>query len=337
MHYGDSDRSEILAAKGGQEVNAGDRLYFGAVTYTEALESTVYTPQGEKIGTIGAEDLALVSSFGGSYGIYCYTVPESQGRSFVMVNHDTAYQDYYQTRVIAAGTEVGDTAVVDEFINAFGVAQVSSGTKAALAGKSALFVGDSITYGARDTKNIYGSGGWAGRIGYYCDMDVTNNGVSGACVTTARLNSYSAGHYIYNNLTKVQGNSYDYVIMHGLFNDASEKVTIGSAVSAVSLTDPTALDVSLFAPALCKMFYAAKTLYPDAKLGYIINFKTDRNVDLEPYVEAAKSACAAWEIPYLDLYNMEGFTVEFADGLHPTSAGYDSMYDVVADWMVGLE
>ena len=74
--------------------------------------------------------------------------------------------------------------------------------------------------------------------------------------------------------------------------------------------------------------YTARKQNPNATLGFIVNFKTDRAVDQLPYVNMATSICKDWGIEYLDLYNMEGFTVTFDDGLHPDSAGYDSTISV---------
>lgn len=309
----------------------GDKLYFGAITEADALESKLYDENGDMTGTIAKEDLRLVESFGGEFGIYCYTAPA--GASYVRINYDPNYAQYY-TCFLNPGDE--DT-IVERFITAFGVNRPLDSTVAALSGKTALFLGDSITYGAGDTANIYGAGAWAGRIGYYTGMDVTNNGVSGACISTARLESNSEAHYIYNNLVKTAGTEYDYVIMHGLFNDASENVALGTMQGKRSF-DPAKADVSTFAGGLELLFYQARVQNPNAILGFIVNFHTERtNVDQLPYVNMAIQICQDWGIEYLDLYNWPGFSVEFSDGLHPSSAGYDSMYTIVANWMAGLD
>ena len=316
------------------EVGAGTKLYIGGVTEANLISSVVYGKDGSPCGNISKDDLRLVESFGGNYGIYCYTVPSDE-IAYVEVAYDTSREQYYYKLEVDADKTVEDATVIADYISYIGVTLPLESTVAALSGKSALFLGDSITYGARDRANIYGAGGWAGRIGYYAGMDVTNNGVSGACITTAREQSNSSAHYIYNNLTVTAGTTYDYVIMHGLFNDASEKVDVGTPQGMANFKEANA-DVTTFADALELLFYTARKQNPDAILGYIVNFHTERAVDQTPYVNMAIQICEDWGIPYLDLYNNSGFSVEFDDGLHPSSAGYDSMYTIVANWMAGL-
>lgn len=316
------------------EVAEGDKLYFGAITNGDAQSSVVYDKGGNPAGTIAASDLRLVESFGGEYGIYCYTVPS--GVAYAEINYDPDYQQYYSYLKVASTESVTDESVVSSFIEGWGIPLPLESTVSALSGKSALFLGDSITYGARDRAKIYQWGGWAGRIDYYVGMDVTNNGVSGACISTAREQSNSAAHYICNNLVKEEGKQYDYIIMHGLFNDASEKVDVGTMQGSKDF-DPAKADVTTYAGGLENLFYTAKTQHPEAILGFIVNFHTDRAVDQGPYVEMAIAICEDWGIPYLDLYNLGGFSVDFDDGLHPSSAGYDSMYTIVANWMATLE
>ncbi len=329
------DVKDIVGASSYCDVKAGDKLYFGAVTEAMALASETYDEAGNRTGTIDGANLRLVESFGGEFGIYCYTVPGKDAPSFVRIAYDTNYQDYYTSIQKAAGDKTSDESIVESFLAAYGVPQPISATVEALSGKKALFVGDSITFGARDRANIYGSGGWAGRIGYYCGMDVDNNGVSGACISTARLLTSGEGHYIYNNLVKARDNTYDYVIMHGMFNDASEKVPIGTPQGKAAFR-PDQADASTFAGALELLFYTARQQHPEAVLGYIVNFKTERNVDDEAYANMAIRICGDWGIPYLNLYRRTDIVIDFDDGLHPSSAGYDGMYSYVANWMAGL-
>ena len=326
------------------EVKAGDKLYIGVITEESAVSSVVYNSSGNPSGTIELDDLRLVENFGGAFSIYCYTVPSDADIAYVRISYDAKYEQYYNCYHAKANEEVDDKVIVDSFIRAFGVVRPLDSTIKTLSGKSALFLGDSITFGARDRANIYGvvdsvnpgAGGWAARIGYYAGMNVTNNGVSGACITTARRESSSEAHYIYNNLVKTEGTTYDYVIMHGLFNDASEKVAVGTMQGKENF-DPAKADVTTYAGGLELLFHQARVQNPDAILGFIVNFQTERSVDQKPYVDMAIAICENWGIEYLDLYNRPGFTVEFDDGLHPSSAGYDSMYTIVANWMAGLD
>ncbi len=315
------------------DVTEGTKLYIGAITEADIISSVVYDKSANPCGNISKADLRLVESFGGEYGIYCYTVPA--GVAYTKINYNPEYQQYYSNLKVEPGETVSDEAVVSAFITEWGVPLPLEATVSALKGKSALFLGDSITYGARDRAKIYQWGGWAGRIDYHVGMDVTNNGVSGACITTARQESHSAAHYIYNNLVSEKDEKFDYIIMHGLFNDASIPVKVGTAQGQKDF-DPEKANVTEFAGALENLFYTAKTQHPESILGYIVNFHTDRAVDQGPYVEMAIEICKDWGIPYLDLYNRAGFSVAFDDGLHPSSAGYDSMYCIVANWMTTL-
>ena len=317
------------------EVQQGSSLYFGAITKEDALASIIYNSSKEAVGTISTGSLRLVESFGGDYGIYCYANSDANVQ-YVEISYDPQYEQYRTGMVKGAGDTITDQEVIDAFIQSWGIAKPASATKAVLSGKSALFVGDSITYGAKDTAKIYEYGGWAGRIGYFCNMNVLNNGVSGACVTTARVESHSTKHYIYNNLVAAKNQKFDYVIMHGLFNDASIPVELGTAQGKANF-DPQKADASKFADALELLFYTAKTQHPEATLGYIINFKTERTVDQGPYADLALQICEDWGIKYLNLYHDDTFSVQFADGLHPTSLGYDSMYTKIADWMAGTQ
>lgn len=329
------DTEPYVGASSYYEVNKGDKVYFGAITEKDALQTVAYDKSANELGIISKSDLRLVESFGGEYGIYCYTVNRSDVH-YIQVPYDTDYSQYYTKIQKKATDNTTDQEVVDQFIKKYGIQKPVSATVSALSGKSALFVGDSITYGARDRAKIYRYGGWAGRIGYFCDMDVLNNGVSGACITTARVESHSEQHYIYNNLVAAKNQQFDYVIMHGLFNDASIPVELGSAQGS-SKFNPSKADVTKFADALELLFYTAKTQHPEATLGYIVNFHTERAVNQESYAEIAIEICKDWGIKYLDLYNDKTFTVEFDDGLHPSSAGYDSMYIRVANWMATLK
>ena len=325
------------------EIKPGSRIYVGGVTEANMTASQIYSKTGSPYGNIKAEDLTLVESFGGKYGIYCYTVPNDNNIGYVKTAYDEYRADYYFHKIVEPGVTVSDDAIISEYIASINIPLPLASTVSALSGKSALFLGDSITYGARDRGKIFmashsvnaEASGWAGRIGYFTGMDVTNNGVSGACITTARTESHSAAHYIYNNLTATSGTTYDYVIMHGMFNDASIPVEVGTPQGKATFKAENA-DVTKFASALELLFYTARKQNPDAILGYIVNFHTDRAVDQTPYAEMAIKICNDWGIPYLDLYNLAGFSVEFDDGLHPTSKGYDSMYTIVANWMAGL-
>ena len=217
---------------------------------------------------------------------------------------------------------------MDILIDEQGIERPSMETVDALKEKRALFVGDSIMAGVCDYNNIFGISSWPGRIGYFCDMAVTNNGVSGACISNIQ-EMESSEYYIYNQLNKENGQAYDYVIMHGLHNDWGNGAKIGTPMGMANF-QPENADVSTFSGALELLLYTAKTNHPDAKCGYIINYKTGEQLT---YVDTIKQICDDWNVPYLNLYDNRTFQIDLYDGLHPTSTGYNKTYIVIADWM----
>ena len=332
-----NDMSSALA------VSAGQKLYFGAVTQATANTYQVYNSSGISVGTVSDGSLTLVESFGGNYGIYCYTVAD--GVAYVDVPEESL-ETYYTYILKSANDTTTEATIVNEFIQAFGIVKPSATTIAALQGKSALFVGDSITFGAKDTNSIYSYGGWAGRVGYFCDMTVKNNGISGASISTYCMNHVAncgTQHYIYNNLVKENNNTYDYIIMHGLYNDVGWGAPLGAPQGYANF-DVSKADPSNFAQALELLFYTAKQQNPNAKLGFIVNFATEDGRDLSAYAQMAIQICQDWNMPYLDLYTgsskgvlADGTVIESPDKLHPSSAGYDAFYTKIADWMAGLQ
>jgi len=228
------------------------------------------------------------------------------------------------------------TVYMDDFkISPSGATAPSDTVLAALSGKSALFVGDSIMAGATDNDCYYDVKSWPGRIGYYCNMDVTNNGVSGACVSNI-LESTNNTKYIYNNLVKATDGDYDYVIMHGLYNDWGNGAPLGTAQGMANF-NPNTADKSQFAQALEYLFYTAKQQHPNAQLGFIVNFKTKDGATTSLYTLKAIEICEDWGIPYIDLYHDSSFDIDLSDGLHPSTKGYDDTYLKIAEWMADME
>ena len=200
-------------------------------------------------------------------------------------------------------------------------------------GKSALFTGDSISWG-NDRR------AWAARIGEKYDMDYVNASVSGASVSTAR------DYRMIDQIEAHKTESYDYVIMHGPTNDAWDLVTVGELTDSLDVAD---YNVDTYAGALEELFYYARKYFPDARLGYIINFRFSSSLnnglsDMSAYVEMAKMVCGKWSVPYLDLYNNEELTVALKvgtqvylpDDIHPNAAGYDIITPYIETWMLDV-
>lgn len=209
-----------------------------------------------------------------------------------------------------------------------------------LEGKSVLFCGDSICYGYGEPSKADADKGWAGRIGQKYNMDYINAGVSGASVSSTR-----GGNRIINQLSRNKDKKFDYVILHGGVNDAWDVVKLGEFIE----DDNKRFNFGKFAGAMEQLLVYAKETFPDAKIGYIINFKATgcesgviKNMD--EYVKIIKLACRKYNIPYIDMYNdasveaaMKPLTKEFLpDGIHPNSSGYEILTPYIEDFMKQL-
>ena len=215
--------------------------------------------------------------------------------------------------------------------------------RSVLYGRSALFIGDSITQGTRDSAT-YKS--WAGRIGQKNQMSYINAGLGGTSISTCRATKQGR---IIDQLNTHAGKSFDYVIMHGGVNDAWDKASVGVVASGF---DEASFDVTSFAGGLEQTFARAKELFPDAVHGFIMNNALPKCPygyisNMSAYMSVAKEVCQKWGVAYLDLYNNTEFcynvlkvdTLEyFGDDYycHPNAAGYDLIAPLVERWMENL-
>ena len=224
--------------------------------------------------------------------------------------------------------------------------------KSILDGKSALFVGDSITNAVKDPDRPYY--GWAGRIGIANNMDWKNAGISSATISTALASSYPENRVV-NQLE--QGREYDYVILHGGMNDSIAMTEIGEMTDSYNLED---FDISTFSGAMDELIYTAKQKYPNAIIGYIVNYATPNSTwggyssNNKAYFDRAKEICEKWDIPYIDLYDggieedsvYKSYSYDILevtsgknmyDGLsteiHIGSKGYDIISPYIQKWM----
>lgn len=213
--------------------------------------------------------------------------------------------------------------------------------RAALEGKTAAFLGDSICMASTFDKE-HQWWGWAGRIhAAYGLKSYDNKGVDGASISDCRVNNR-----IIKQLNSIVGNTYDFVMLHGGVNDAWDSREVGKMSSSFELAD---FDVSTYAGGLEELFYNAKKHFPTAKIGFIINFRSCSTVgrigDMTEYFAVAKQICDKWEIPYLDLFFDDDFNeneMEYKtknkldDYIHPNSHGYEVLYPRVAAFMSSL-
>ena len=280
------DTTQYVGENEFYQVKKGDKVYFGAITKEGAANIGIYDKKASKIEKGKKLDLKLVEAFGGIYGIYCYTVSNEEVK-YIQIPTEGTYEQYLASTHVEKTEKLSEREAIDKILTSFGLQKPLTGTINALKGKSVLFVGDAIMEGAFDKESIYSYGGWPGRIGYFCQMDVHNG----------------------KDIDKLPKGNYEYVILQGFYEN----------------TD--AIEV---------LFDKVAEKYPDAKVGYIVNFKGDTVRDNTSNVDRAVSVCKKKNIPYLDLYHDEGVVVDTEDGIHPTSAGYDASYIRIATWMASL-
>jgi len=303
---GTATSNRVLGLYGnGDPAIIGNSEYCGEVAASTVPADWTYL---EKTFTANTNSVVLHGNGWGPADIYIdnITLKNSSGLDLI-----SGYGDFYILKN-STGEEEEDV----------------SGTN--IYGKSALFTGDSISWGSDQRA-------WAARIGEKYAMTYVNASVSGASVSTTR---------VYRMIEQLEANktgSFDYVIMHGPTNDAWDEVNVGTLSESYNVAN---YDVATYAGALEELFYYARKYFPDAQLGYIINFRFSSTLnnglsDMSAYVEMAKQVCNKWSVPYLDLYNNEeltaalkvGTTVYLPDNVHPNAAGYDILTPYIANWM----
>ncbi len=326
-------------------VAPGDTVSFGPANSGQSWHLMAFDANKTPIlPKVTASGLTVGESFADGAVIYDYTVPS--GVAFVKVCNATAYKSVFlATRNNPFGVEEYNTITGNDLSGEDEIVVQES----VLNGKSALFVGDSICYGTQDTGT---DRGWAGRIAkYYGLSNYTNNGVSGASLSTARWRENG------NASSKVQGQIlfqvnqesafyYDYVILHGGVNDAWDSYPVGEITDSFDVED---FDIGTFAGALEELFYYTTQYFPEAKIGYLMNFyapscTNGRVSDMSEYFAEAKKICEKWDMPYFDMYNNEEITAALKfdtkehtnDYIHPLASGYDVLYPFIAEWMETL-
>ena len=220
---------------------------------------------------------------------------------------------------------------------------VSSGVLAKqLKGKTAIFFGDSITHAAKS---------WAYQIHKNYGALTTNAGVSGASLSTGRPTN--------RIITQIENNKdkdFEYVILHGGVNDAWSKVDVGTVSDSFEVAN---FDIDTYAGGLEEAIYYISKYFPNAKVGYIVNYATPlatvgNCADMTAYFDMGKNICDKWNIPYIDLYsaNVPGTDISYSydilemdkgtygskdpTDVHINEAGYEKISPFIADWMATL-
>lgn len=202
--------------------------------------------------------------------------------------------------------------------------------------KIAIFFGDSITYGMGHS--------WANFISENYDLKkVTNAGRSGWFIS-----NFQGKNCITSIVKNYKGHSFDYVIMHGGANDINHNSNLGT----FDMNDFSGkYDTTSFLGGLETYIYTVKKQWPNAKIGYIVNYKTPlRSANLRDrsdlYYSEMKKVLKKWNIKYIDLYSgvsssgktysdlLQVHTYNYIpDGLHVNEAGYKLISPDIYKWM----
>lgn len=224
-----------------------------------------------------------------------------------------------------------------------------------LTGKSVIFTGDSICYGATDTPQ---GAGWAQRIGEKNNMTWQNKAVSGGTIMNKDLIGSS-----FTICDTDFGTGADYIILEGGTNDADR---IGSITGdntpqyygSWNESDyVTAFGKDTFCDAVQRLIQRVVTSFPTAKVGFIIapkmgvsnsGFDAAHN-NRRAYFQTIIEICRKWGVPVLNLWDECTMNPRLAahyteadhgplyyDGQHPTAEGYELMTPIIEKWMESL-
>lgn len=328
------------------DVEKDDVLFFGPANTAQNFQ-LYYWDADDRATMVQANNanLRVVDTFANGQVIYAYRAP---GDGQVGIVNASAYNDFFVITKNSPATVPGFYAYWDGRTDG-GAYDTITGREedfevqdSVLNGKTALFVGDSICYGSQDEAK---KSAWAGRIAEHYGLDFyTNNGVSGASLSTARADRQ--GRILWQ-VTREAAYQYDYVILHGGVNDAWDSYPVGEVSSSFDVAD---FDVNTYAGALEELFYYTIRDHGTSAIGYLMNFKapsctSGRISDMSEYFAVGKQICEKWKVPYLDMYNSAEITeaLKFTtktytnDYIHPNAAGYDVLYPFIAEWMETLE
>ena len=215
--------------------------------------------------------------------------------------------------------------------------------------KRVMFCGDSIcaSSSSTDTEGTskYGGLAWAGRIMAWNDMTGVNAGKSGASISKVR--SHRILDQLIAEAEAVTKGTYDYIIFNGGVNDAWDVAPVGEMTTGFD----GPFDELTFAGGFEATIKYAKENFPEAKLGYIVNFSLPNTSggklsDMSEYFTIAKKICDKWSVPYLDLYFDDDFNQNqlkthtnenIPDWVHPNSAGYEILAPKINEWMKAMK
>ena len=225
----------------------------------------------------------------------------------------------------------------------------NSATDTDWSGASAVFVGDSITYGVGTSKTYHA---------YLNDIlqfgTVTPMGIGGSCYS-AKSDYGTANTPLINRYQNIPKNQDLIVIFMGT-NDYGHETPLGDVNDSG--------DVSFYG-ALNTILPVVKAAHPDSQLVVMTplhrygfgtskitgeaftydNLPNGVNVKLSDYVDAIKVVCEKNDIPVVDLFSL--FTLDptdanirneyMPDGLHPNENGHEILAEIIAEELKKIE
>lgn len=245
--------------------------------------------------------------------------------------------------------EIGTNNIVCTATNSNGdsITKSFSVIKSTTFNKTAIFFGDSITSGFGSSNRKYS---WANYIDDNYDLSACVNAGKNAY----RVSTYNnEDRYLVKEVKKHYNEEYDFVILQGGINDALYKIPIGTLSNT---NDTDALDTNTFYGGLEMYIVTAINTWPNARIGYIINYSIP-NYDsiiydynhFKKYYDALKEVLKKYNISYIDLFEGSAQGERFSDilsvnskvylidNLHLNDEGYKKISPYIYNWMQTLE
>lgn len=196
----------------------------------------------------------------------------------------------------------------------YGISSIVPVENSPLKGKTIVFLGSSVTYGASSMGVSF-----ADDLGAKYDCRIVKEAVSGTTLVDDGLDSYVS------RLEKLDTEQADFFVCQLSTNDATQKKSMGS-ISADK--DISSFDTQAVAGA---MEYIIE--YANEKWNCPVYFYTNSHYDSEAYAQMVNllpKLQEKWGIRIIDLWNDADFNdiskeqraLYMADAIHPTQAGY---------------
>ena len=203
----------------------------------------------------------------------------------------------------------------------YAVSQVKPSGDETLKGKTVIFLGSSVTYGAASLGESF-----ADDLSARLQCNVVKEAVSGTTLSTTSPNSYVT------RLDNIKTRQADLFICQLSTNDASQKKPLGEVTDSERMED---FDTDTVAGAMEYIIAYAKDKW-DCPVVFYTNPKYD-NDEYAAMVELLYEIRDKWGIGVIDLWTElpeiteEERALYMADAIHPTRAGYLEWWTLVME------